>query len=212
MGSGAIDRNKRCSIGEAIRTILWRLNMDSGVVAGALGLLCFIAVIAIVVAMLFFMTLIKALNRCAPGNRSMEPEMVWLNLIPIFNLYWNFHTVNNVGDSLKREFADRDLDNGSDYGKSLGTIMLATEIGSWVVSNVGNAADSPPVSLIGSVLSLAGLVLFILYWVRIAGFSGQLKNDENDRDDRDDRDFDDRPRSPRLPGSTDITSKDDRIR
>ena len=66
--------------------------------------------IGLAITILFLLTLSKALRRCAPENRTMEPGMVWLYLIPIFNLYWQFVTVNRVSESLKNEFYARGID------------------------------------------------------------------------------------------------------
>jgi hypothetical protein len=91
-----------------------------------LGALCVGLTIGLAIAVCYFLTLQRALARCAPRNRSMEPAMVWLNLVPLFNIYWGFHTAIHLGDSLKREFQDRDLDDGGDYGKSVGIWYSAT--------------------------------------------------------------------------------------
>ncbi len=47
----------------------------------------------------------NALNAVAPRNRDMEPAMVFLCLIPCFNLIWYFFIViRRVGSSLEKEF------------------------------------------------------------------------------------------------------------
>src|SRR5215212_7146459 len=88
------------------------MNQNAAAIAfAALGVACVVLVVLLIVAVFFLITLQRALNLCAPRNRSMEPAMVWLNLIPMFNFYWNFHTVLQISNSLKREFVDRDLDD-----------------------------------------------------------------------------------------------------
>ncbi len=150
-----------------------------------LAFLCIVLLIALVVGILFLMTLHKALARCAPHNRTMEPGMVWLNLIPLFGLVWQFITVVRVGESLKNEFRSRGWDRrDEDYGKGLGIISCC----------LGIAGNIP---YIGLLFSLGALITFIMYWVKIANFSGQLarrpyadyEDDdyEDDYDDRDDR-------------------------
>jgi len=63
------------------------------------------------------LTLSKALKQCQPENRDLEPGQVWLQLIPIFNLYWNFVTTSKVPSSLKAEFRERGMGTrGDDYG------------------------------------------------------------------------------------------------
>jgi len=177
-----------------------------------MGLLCFVLGLAILVAFMYLLTLQKALGRCAPPNRTMEPGMVWLNLIPLFGFFWMFKTVISIGDSLKREFADRNLDVGGDYGKSLGIWMAALQLGGTVLSNVGRVAGSRAPSGIGGLLSLVSIVLFIIYWVRIAGFSRIIAAENDRRDDRFDDDDDVRPPAPPSSGITELRPWDDRIR
>ena len=200
----------------------------AGVVIALLAVACVAIIIAIVILCFFCSTLSKALSRCSRRNRSMEPGLAWLNLIPLFNIFfWSWYTAIHVGDSLKREFKDRDIDDGGDYGKSLGIYTLVVYWASVVISNVvslatmqpqpgpgGMPQSSPIATLISAPFSIAFFVMFILYWVRIASFSRELENDRGrgrDRryedDDDDDQDDDDQPRRPSRP-----SRPDDRIR
>ena len=47
------------------------------VIGGLIGL-----AVGLAVGIFYILSLQKALNRCAPENRAMEPGMVWLLLIP----------------------------------------------------------------------------------------------------------------------------------
>jgi uncharacterized membrane protein len=202
-------------------------NAAAGLAAGFLGILCVVGIAFFVVYIFFLITLQTALSRCRPRSRTMEPGMVWLMFVPLFNFVWQFLMVSKVGDSLKREFEDRDLDDRSDYGKTLGLWWAATGVIGVVVSWLGSIVEIANQgnggrgggglgTILSAPLSIASLVLMIVYWVKIAGYSKQLKEDDehgderdrrDDRDDDyrdDDRDVDDRPRRPSRP--------DDRIR
>jgi hypothetical protein len=105
---------------------------------------------------------------------------VWLNLVPLLSLDWQFITVVRVAESLRNEFRDRRLRGGGDYGKGIG---LAYPI-------LGLLGIIP---FVGVLFSLGSLGCFIMYWVKIAGLSGKLAAPPDDYDeDRDDED--DRPR------------------
>ena len=95
-----------------------------------------IIVIGLVIGIFFLLTLQTALSRCSKRNRTMEPGMVWLMFIPLFNLFWWFYLVINVGNSLKNEFSDRDMDNGGDYGKTVGIWTMATNLASSVIPSL----------------------------------------------------------------------------
>lgn len=162
--------------------------------------------IALVIFILYLLTLQKALSRCSPRNRTMEPGQVWLNLVPFLNIVWQFITVTRIAESLSNEFRARGRGRGGDdYGKGVGITYCVMNLLGWI-------------PFIGVVLSLIGLVCYIVHWVKIAGYSSQLASrasyddeyddDEDDRPrrgrDRDDED-DDRPRR----GQRDRGDRDD---
>jgi hypothetical protein len=152
--------------------------------------------ISLVIAIFFLLTLSKALSRCSPRNRTMEPGMVWLNFIPLFSLVWQFITVNRVAESLSNEFYDRGWDrSGDDYGKNLGMTFCIMNLMGWI-------------PYCGVLFSLVGLVCFIIYWVKIAGYSSQLVT-RGDYDDREDDYDDDRDRRDRDDDRDDRDDRDD---
>jgi len=143
-------------------------------------------VIALAIAILYLRTLSKCLERCSPGNRTMEPGQVWLNLIPCFNLVWQFVTVIRISESLKNEFRSRGsrVTATEDYGRTLGLTYL--------IMNLLTA-----IPYLGMISGLVGLVCFIMYWVKIAGYSKELETGPSFRDDYDSAgspqdDYDDR--------------------
>lgn len=184
--------------------------------AAMLGFVCVILLILLVFVVFFLLTLQRALKYCARHNRTMEPGMVWLNLIPLFNLFWQFYTAVQVGNSLKNEFTERNLDDGSDYGKTIGIVSMALGIVSNSLARGGELGGNTAIALTGAAAGLLSFILLIVYWVRIYGYGTRLKNDGDRRFDRfDDFDDDDDPnarRAPSEPGSSDITARrrDDR--
>ena len=63
----------------------------------------FILVAFVVPAVFFLMAQYKTLKTISPANREMSPGEVWFQLIPIFNLYWQFVVVTRIADSLLKE-------------------------------------------------------------------------------------------------------------
>jgi hypothetical protein len=149
-----------------------------------------ILLVWLVLAIFFLLTLHKALARCRPRNRTMEPGMVWLNLIPVFYLAWQFVTVLRVAESLRNEFRDRGWHRrGDNYSQGVGITTCIMLILSCI-------------PYCGAIFLLVWLICFIIYWVQIAGYSSQLASGEFSADDRDedydnDDDDDDRPRRSR---------------
>jgi|SRR5579863_6589629 len=127
-----------------------------------LHLLLLVAVgfVFLIPGVFYLLTLQKALGRCSPQARTTSPESVWLMLIPLFNLIYHFILVINIAKSLGNEFTRRGIPSADpEPGKSLGITMCVLD-----------ACSVIPV--FGTLGALAGLVCWILYWVRISDLSG----------------------------------------
>ncbi len=89
---------------------------------------CIIVLVLVGVLFLAFRflgSLQRALRRVHPDHRRMEPDRVWLNLIPIFNFVWAPVTVVLVAESLRNEYRSRGLDApDEDYGRFNGLALL----------------------------------------------------------------------------------------
>jgi hypothetical protein len=117
--------------------------------------------IAILPAIFFLLTLQTALSRCAPQNRTMPPGQVWLMFIPLFNLVWMFIVVSNVAASLENEFRMRNIPCEPQPGKSIGLAYC-------ILGILGI------IPFVGIVTSIASLICWIVYWVKISGFSSEI--------------------------------------
>ena len=117
-----------------------------------------LTIVFVVIAILFIpfifycLTLQKALNRCSPECRAMNPGMVWLLFVPFFNIVWQFFLVLNLAKSLAAEFQKRGITEDPNPGQTLGLVMC-----------IGNLVCGP-----------VGLVCWIIYWVKIAGYSSRI--------------------------------------
>ena len=133
-----------------------------GAAAGVLGAMMLIPLlIGIVVAVFYCLTMQKALERCAPANRAMAPGMVWLLFIPLFNIVWQFFVVLNVSKSLIAEFKQRNIAEDPSSVKTIGLIACI-------------AACCGVIPLVNFLAGPVALVCFILFWVKVAGYSGKI--------------------------------------
>jgi len=113
-------------------------------------------------AIFFILTLQKALNQCAPVSRTMEPALAWLLIIPFVHLIFSFFVVLAMARSLANEFARRGIPSSEpEPGKAVGLAMCIS----------GCCTVIP---LLGVVSIWAFIVLWIIYWVKIANYSRQL--------------------------------------
>jgi len=126
-----------------------------------IGLFFVIFAILILPMVFFLLTLQRALSKCSPANRTMSPGLVWLQIIPFFGFIWQFFVVFAVANSLDNEFAARRIQEEPKPGQSLGLAMCITRV-------------CTVIPFLGIFAAIASLVLWIIYWVKIAGFSRKL--------------------------------------
>lgn len=139
------------------------------------GILACIAIVWIALTVPFSMSMSKALNRVSEGNRQMAPGLAWLFVIPCLHAIWLFFIVIQVPASLQKEFQDKGMDDGSNYGKSMGltaAILIAIATALWCIPYAGCCFQ---------VVGLVGLVFWIIFWVQVAGYSAKLAGGKSGR-------------------------------
>jgi hypothetical protein len=161
-------------------------NNPIGGICQSLHLLVYIGILVYILIMNY-----NALNAVSPRNRDMQPGMVFLSLIPCFNLIWYFFIVSAVSSSLQKEFDDRGIRSDGDFGKSVG--------------------------ITGGVLAcicctLGWMICAVIQAVKMHGYIQQLQGRSRRRKirDDDDDDDDDRPRKRRSRDDDDEDDDDDR--
>lgn len=110
----------------------------------------------------YLITLQNTLEKISPENRTMPPGNVWLILIPIFGMAWQFVVVNNMATSLAAEFKSRGITVDEPRpGYSIGIaycILLLTTI----------------IPFLGFLAGIGGFVCWIIYWVKINDYKLKL--------------------------------------
>lgn len=164
----------------------------------ALGQLFFLLVF-LIPAFLFLRAQHNALAIVRPENRRLQPGLVWLQLIPIFNYVWIFIVVRRIADSLAKEYAGwesdsifgiadeealKNLGKRPTYGIGLTYCILCASLpvsvilfnlyGSTTITPE-NSAFFTAIALVAFSLILAALVCWIVYWVQLAGWKRRLK-------------------------------------
>jgi hypothetical protein len=137
-------------------------DIANGISSAAIVIAGLIVFAILLVPLIFYLlTLQKALNNCAPQNRAMQPGLVWLMLIPCFGLIWHFFIVVWLAQSLGAEFKSRGIAEEPQPGLTLGIIMCSLCCASII-------------PIIGALFGLGYFVCWIIYWVKVAGYSKKL--------------------------------------
>ena len=133
---------------------------------GAEWILILLIIIPILLlpAIFFLLTLQKTLKVISPENRKMPPSNVWLMFIPLFNIVWQFIMVDKISQSLFAECTRLNIPVTNN--KPTYSIGLA-----WNICNL--------LTFIPFIGSLAALVLFVLYWVKVNEFKNLIIANQN---------------------------------
>jgi hypothetical protein len=89
---------------------------DFAALSALSGVLLVGFLIFLIPTIFFLLTLQKALTRVAPERRTMNPPMVWLGLIPLFSVVWNFIMVSALSKSLGAELTARNIPHENEPG------------------------------------------------------------------------------------------------
>lgn len=141
-------------------------HSDSSALAAMLGGGCLIFVlvgmaIGLAIAIFYILTMQKALDLARERHQKMKPAMVWLMLIPLFNLVWHFFVVKQVSESIKSWAAEHGQ-NVDDAGYMIGLIAC-----------IANCCGLIP--LVNILAGPVALVCFIIWWVKVAGFNKLMR-------------------------------------
>lgn len=125
----------------------------------------------LVVGILFLLTISRTLRLVDYNNRLVQPDQVWLLLIPLFNLYWIFVLTRNVSYSIRNQFRDRGVAVPPKPTYALGlTFSIASLLSTF--SSWSFLVEIP--QLVSSVLGLVATVAWIAYWVSLSDYKRQL--------------------------------------
>lgn len=122
--------------------------------------------IGLLVLFVFLQGLQRALKNCSPASRTMQPGKVWLWLIPVFGLVWQFIVVTSIAKSLRNEFARLEIPCSEPAPAQ--TTGLA-----FCICNCCFFIRLFSV-LFGDLISIVGFVLWIVYWKRVTDYSSRL--------------------------------------
>lgn len=106
----------------------------------------------------YLFSLQATLSTISIKNRKMPPSNVWLLLIPVFGLVWHFFVVKDLASSISDEAVDKNIRlHEPRPGYNIGLAMCILNCLIFIPG-----------------VSIAALVLWIMYWVKIAGYKNQL--------------------------------------
>lgn len=138
---------------------------DEEVPAALVGIMLVFVVIAVVISLaitIFVLYLLyTCLARIPQQYRLMEPAMVFLMLIPCFNIVWIFFVTARISRSFQAFFASHARTDVGDCGQQIGLW--------WSICAVVSM-----VPFLNYIAGPASLVLMIIYLVKVMGLKNQI--------------------------------------
>ena len=129
-----------------------------GVILFAIG---FMLLVTLLVYLIVAILLYGCLARVPQEYQRMKPGLVFLLLIPLFNLIWNFFVFLRIPESYQAYFASQGRTDVGDCGRSIG-LWLSICVACSIIPCV-NYISGP-----------ASLVLLIIFFVKIFGLKSQI--------------------------------------
>lgn len=128
------------------------------------GIIIIVALLGFALAygilILFCLTLKNTIEAADAHNRTIEPGKVWLMLIPLFNFIYPFILFPKISSTIKNQLEENNEAEAGDYALMLGRAYPALYLIQMVIPN----------EAISGLLSLAGLVFFIIFWVKMGSY------------------------------------------
>lgn len=113
-----------------------------------------------IIIFFFLLTQYKTLALVRPENRRMHPMLVWLQLIPLFGIFWQFYVIRYIADAIRKELNTR----GQTLTYIAGITYASLLCLSWLPLTVFYY------------FSATGLGMWIIYWVLLLRLKRQLKS------------------------------------
>lgn len=140
-------------------------NSSSGDDAAALAVFLVILFVALLIGMAIAVGICIMLHviqaRVPVEHQKISPGMIWLMLIPLFGLVWNFFVFQRIPESYKSYFDSIGDQSVGDCGKGVGlwyAICAACSI----------------IPCVNYIAGPAALVLLIIFLVKLFGLRGRI--------------------------------------
>jgi hypothetical protein len=127
----------------------------------------------IIPVIIFILTQQRTLQLIHPENRRLSPGLVWLQLIPLFGIIWQFLVISRISNSIRDElntptgeliFSEETVPHNTRptymVGISYATLLCISLL---------------PFMLVKGIAALAGLIVWVIYWVQLSHYKKKLK-------------------------------------
>ena len=113
---------------------------------GFFAIIIVIVLICVAFGIVLLWLIYDAAKAASPQHQTMKPSMVWLLLVPIWHVYWNFKALPAVSKSLSATLHDKGLDQqlDGDAGLQSGKIFAWIAVVVFIIEGASWATHTPP--------------------------------------------------------------------
>jgi hypothetical protein len=151
-------------------------EMDDNINRVIIGMAILASLLFLIPYIFFLYTQQQTLKSIREENRLMRPGQVWLQLIPLFQVVYQFIVVGKIADSIQKELSSSMAFSFEDHAAPSG--YQGTERPSYSIGLaycILFAVAALPLELLRGMSGLACLVCWIVYWVQITKYKNQIK-------------------------------------
>ena len=124
-----------------------------------------------VVIVLFILTIQSIFEKISPDLRSLSVTQLWLTIIPAFGSIWIFYVIYQLAESLSEEFKRRQIvEFETKPGLGVGWAFSFFAVTALLTMMIDER-------IITILLYVTAVVLFVIYWAKLAGFKTQLTSE-----------------------------------
>lgn len=138
--------------------------LQLGMISVVIILFYLIFVVGIFLLLVYYVkTIIEVMVHVRPSNRLTGVSNILLNYVPLVNIVYGFIVYPKICDSIKNEYKTLGLPEDGDFGKGLAITLQALTLTMFI-------------PFLNFLTSIAGLVLWILLWVKFNKYLNDLKS------------------------------------
>ncbi|QVL34691.1 hypothetical protein KIH39_12510 [Telmatocola sphagniphila] len=142
----------------------------------ALVAIFIVVLVYLATSILFLISLQRTLEAVKRRNRTLEPGLVWLLLVPILNLFWVHVLAKQIPRSLQNEYSDRGWNTaGESFAFKAGQVWSWATILEIFASIASEISQSPFIKLVNVAFLIAIACSSVSFWVQTASYRRELK-------------------------------------
>ncbi len=127
----------------------------------------------IILKISFAITIFNILKTIRRHDKTTNPNIAWLILVPFIDSLWNFYIVNKISKSISQVYIDLGKEQ-PEFKPTFGFGIIMS-ICIFLFTLLIIIPKVAPVAIFQSLLSLVGLLFWILYWIKVSKYNKKLK-------------------------------------